>query len=121
MTTFKELDRALNEMFNLDYAYSSNYSKAYYSSKSDENQITYEIYACGATKDDVKVDIQESVLTVSIEPKSASVFSRPVKLSYMLPKDIDVDSVDAKLENGILNLCLKRVKAAKKTVSISVN
>ncbi len=121
MITIRELDKALNEMFDSVYSYSSIPNTLHYSSTNNENEIKYEVYACGATKEDVKVDIQENILTVAIEPKSKSVFSKPIKLSWRLSKDIDLDSVDAKLENGILNVRLSRVKLPKKSVSVSVN
>ncbi|KAJ3334328.1 hypothetical protein HDU76_000021 [Blyttiomyces sp. JEL0837] len=77
----------------------------------------------GINKDDVNITVKDDVLTISGERKSAyeetddkkhrhiverrfGKFSRSVRL----PKDVDVEEVNAKMENGVLELTLGKKK-----------
>jgi len=85
----------------------------------------------GLTKDDIKVDIDHGVMTVSAERKPrekkegveylASERSyRRFSRSFSLPEDVDLDKTDAKVENGVLTMTIGRKvnKKSAKTVEI---
>lgn len=82
--------------------------------------------APGLKKEDFTIDVEGNMLTISskkeerIEEKdkkftrkeySYSSFSR----SFTLPEEINMEKIDAKYENGILNISLPRTEAAKRT------
>ncbi len=80
----------------------------------------------GLTKDDVEVQVEHGVLTISGEKtqgveqgkegadyhlveRSYGRFQR----SFTLPRSVDADKVAASFENGVLNVSLPKVAAAK--------
>ena len=122
LITVKELDQAINDIFGSAYNISAaGVGQTLYASYHDENEDRYEIFAVGATKEEVKIDVQDGILAVSIEPKLKSMFVKPIKKSFRMAKDADVDSIDAKLENGLLNVRVRKLKTAKKSITVSVN
>lgn len=87
----------------------------------------------GFKKDDVEVDLNDNVLTVTgrVESKEeetkegewvrrerrCGAFQR----SFMLPDEVDQEAVDAKFEDGVLKIVLPKrepAKTAKRTVKI---
>lgn len=92
-----------------------------------ENNNSYNVSLAvpGLKKEDFKIDIDGNMLTISSEKEeqneekdekytrkeySYSSFSR----SFTLPEDVKQDAIDAKYENGILNLRLPRKEDAKR-------
>jgi HSP20 family protein len=84
----------------------------------------------GIDKKDVKVDVKDGVLTISGERKyekdvkeenvhrierSYGSFSR----SFSLPSHVDVNKVEAKLDNGVLEVRLPKTETARpKSISV---
>ena len=62
-----------------------------------------EVPVPGYTSDQIEVTLSDHVLGVSGKNDRRS-FSR----SLMIPDDVDVHTVDARVQNGMLHLCLKR-------------
>jgi HSP20 family protein len=62
----------------------------------------------GYTADQVEVTLRDGVVSVTGENERRS-FDR----SLIVPDDVDVESVDAKVQNGLLHLCLKRYPQAQ--------
>ncbi|HRO66411.1 MAG TPA: Hsp20/alpha crystallin family protein [Pseudobdellovibrionaceae bacterium] len=78
----------------------------------------------GVKKEDVKVDLTENILTVSGERKyeheskgkGARRYERAYgqfQRSFTLPTSIDVDKVEANLEDGVLRVALPKSEQAK--------
>lgn len=112
------LDRYFDKIFDIDY---SNYaSNSYYESFNDK-EVLIEVAMPGISKEDLKVSIVDSTLTVEATPKTKSKFAKAVKQSWKLSKDIDLENINANLSNGLLILTLPRVKPVKKTISIEVS
>ena len=67
----------------------------------------------GLKKSDIKIDVQNSVLTVSGErkrdEKSLGVFKR----SFTLPSTLDTQKIEARYEDGVLELYLPKAEVAK--------
>lgn len=101
-----------------------------------ENNFRIEVAAPGLKKEDIKIEIDKDLLVISYEHKeekneeekgkytkrefSYSSFKR----SFNLPEDIvDIDSIDAKYDNGVLNLTIPKRKEAQpkpvKSIQIS--
>jgi HSP20 family protein len=89
------------------------------------DHYTVSLAAPGLTKDDFNITIEGNMLTISSEKEerkeekddrltrkeySYSSFSR----SFTLPEDVKQDNIDARYENGVLNIKLLRKEEAKK-------
>lgn len=97
--------------------------------ESDDN-LTVRIDLPGLSPDDVKVEIEDNILTVSGEvgdtiekendryhyrERSYGAFQRSVRL----PNTIDTEKVDATFENGVLNIAMPKLPQAQpKQISI---
>lgn len=130
LTTYGSfIDRYFN-----DEAFSN--KSAIFSPKVDvvESEKSFEIqfYIPGVKKDEIKIDIKDDRLTVSGERKFENEnkhksfhsvesqyghFSR----SFYLPDNIDSDKIEAKYQDGILNIEIPKdeKKSTKKSISIT--
>jgi len=90
----------------------------------DEKNIYVEAEVPGVKKEDIKITLQDNILTITGEKKkeekdSKRNFFRSERAygsftrSFTLPDDINPDSVDAKFENGILNIKISRTEKKK--------
>lgn len=77
--------------------------------------------ALGAVKGDVNVSVEENKLLVTVKPSLKSAWAVEVKESFLLGKDSDVSSIDAKLDGGVLTVTIPRIVPEKRTVSVKVN
>lgn len=93
--------------------------------KENENEFEVEMAAPGMTKDDFKIELNNSVLTISSEKQnenqskegenitrrefSYQSFSR----SFTLPVIVETDKITAKYENGLLRVYIPKKEEAK--------
>lgn len=91
-----------------------------------------EVYAPGRSKEDIKINIDRKLLTISYDKANGEnkngekyitkEFSvQPFKRSFTLDDKIDADNILAKYENGILNLQLPKkveVKVSAKEIAV---
>ena len=96
-----------------------------------EDQFMVSLALPGMKKDDIKIAIEENKLVVSGERKAeerteTDKFHR-VEMSYgkfarsfRLPKNINRDAIDAKFEDGMLNLTLPKMEEEKTMQTISI-
>jgi HSP20 family protein len=93
--------------------------------KETENEFEVDMAAPGMAKDDFRIELNNSVLTISSEKQSDSKtndgknitrrefsyqsFSR----SFTLPAIVETDKISAKYENGILRLNIPKKEEAK--------
>ncbi|OGU75886.1 MAG: heat-shock protein Hsp20 [Ignavibacteria bacterium RBG_16_34_14] len=99
----------------------------------DEKNIYVEAEIPGVKKEDMKITLQDNILTITGEKKKEKEeedkknFFRSERVygsftrSFTLPEDIDPDSVDAKFDNGILNITIAKShpkKVAEKLIEI---
>jgi len=93
--------------------------------KENENEFEVEMAAPGMAKDDFKIELNNSVLTISSEKQSENEtkegknvtrrefsyqsFSR----SFTLPAIVETDRITAKYENGILRVNIPKKEEAK--------
>ncbi|SEM35987.1 HSP20 family protein [Chitinophaga rupis] len=99
-----------------------------------ENKEAYvlDILVPGWSKEDFKLNLENNVLTISAEKKAEPKAEdqkqirrefnfRSFKRSFTLDESVDADKIQAKYENGVLNLQLpKKEQAQPKTKSITV-
>lgn len=94
----------------------------------NHNHYNVSLAVPGLKKEDFNIDVNGNMLTISSEKEekkeekdekytrkeySYSSFSR----SFTLPEDVKQDAIDAKYEDGILNLRLPRREDAKRTTA----
>jgi HSP20 family protein len=85
----------------------------------------------GVNKEDIKVDLKDGLLTISGERKiknevkeedfykietSFGKFSR----SFNLPEDADIEHIEAKNENGVLEIVIPKLKKEESTKTIEI-
>lgn len=76
----------------------------------------------GLSKDDVKISLKESKLTISYEKVGDEfTFIDSFKKSYIVPEDVDEKNITGSVENGVIEIVLP--KSRKKSVErlISLN
>jgi len=97
----------------------------------DEKAIYIEAELPGAKKEDITLQVEDGVLTISAERKQETEekkknyhrvervyghFSR----SFTLGDSVDQEHIDAKYENGVLHLALPKIEPVKNTKKIDV-
>lgn len=121
--------RNFNDLFHVAYNLSDPTSSTWsgvstsatqYHQSSTETEHVIEVPLVGMNRDNVNIDVQDGVLTISATSESKSRFVRSFKNSWSLSKDSDADNVSAHLENGLLTVRVPRVKPAKKVVNVSI-
>lgn len=90
----------------------------------DENNIYVTAEIPGVKKENIKITLQDNILTIQGEKirgeekekrnifRSERVYGSFTR-SFTLPDDINPDSVDAKFENGILNITMSKAQHKK--------
>ena len=118
------LVRNFNDLINsaavFDSCRTDSVNYAAYHQQSNENEHLIEVPLVGMTRENVIVDVQDGVLTVTANTDGKSRFKRSFKQSWILSKDSDVDNVSANLENGLLSVRVPRAKPVKKVVNVNV-
>ena len=74
-----------------------------------------ELATPGVERDDLVVDVDEGRLTISFEQKTGDQkrsFQRAFKRSWALPKDVDVDNINADYANGVLAVTIPKIAPA---------
>ncbi len=90
----------------------------------NKDQFEIELAAPGYVKDDIKVKIEDEMLTISSEKKNESENSDSAcirrefsfstfKRSFTIPETIDRESISATMENGILKVVLPKKEIKK--------
>jgi HSP20 family protein len=116
---FGDLTKYLEGFKDIEYPYyKSNKSVGHVNLSSDETQYSLEVTAPGFTKEELSIDLKDNVLTVkgehttevneSDKKYSRREFSRSsFARSFTVPENASGE-IDAKLENGILFIDLKK-------------
>ncbi len=134
---FSEIKRLEDRIFNTYPTVSKNDNGGISSfvpvvnTRENENGYNIEVDLPGVKKDDITVDINNGVLTVSGERKyknevkekdyykvesSFGKFER----SFRLPEDVDVDNIKAESKDGVLEVELPKVKKDEKKKKIEI-
>lgn len=98
----------------------------------NENEIQMQIVVPGVSKEQIKLEVDNNILTISLDKShqsaidSESYLRREFEISnftrnFTLSDNIDKNSISSKLENGILNINLPKLKGSQpksKTIDI---
>lgn len=131
---FAAIDRVFDDVFR-DVAPSFNASFNPYSMRvniaEDEKNIYIEAELAGLKKEDVKISVEDNVLTIRGERKQETEekkknyhrvervfgsFSR----AFTLGENIDKENIEAKYEDGVLHLTLPKVEPVKNIKEIAL-
>lgn len=103
---FNELETSLNNSYENILSMDRNL-KVY----EEDGKVNYLVQVAGFNRDEITLELDEinNVLTVSAEQKDESdnrYLSRSFETSLNLDDNLDPDTLDAKLENGILHITI---------------
>jgi HSP20 family protein len=84
------------------------------------NQLVIDAEISGIKKEDLKITLQDNILTIEGEKKNANEANErkyfltersygKFKRSFTLPEEVDSEKVNAKFENGLLNITLEKI------------
>ena len=119
------IQRYFDDFSNFGFNFTENFYPRIDISEEKENlNVTAEIP--GVNKENIKITLQDNILTIEGEKKkevenSEKNFHRServygsFKRSFTLPSEVDSDKVDAKFENGILHIQLKKIESKTKS------
>jgi HSP20 family protein len=99
--------------------------------REDEKRFTLELAVPGMDKKDLKIDINEDLLTISSETKNESEESRDgykrkefsyssFCRSFQLPENVNKEKIEANYRDGILNVVLPKVEEEKSKITRQV-
>ena len=124
---FGELNRLVNSTFGPAYSGSRQGSglalqdRGSLESLSDDDQgLKLRLELPGYTKDEVKLSVEEGVLRIvaNTEDEERSFLSRQER-RLRISDEVDIDNIQARLENGILYVQIPhRAKAEPKTIAV---
>lgn len=88
-----------------------------------EDGYTMEVPIPGMTKNDVKIQLDENTLYIKAQVDKKQKH-RQVASNYQyvqsLPKDVDVESFQASVENGVLTIQMKKFQKTRNVREISI-
>lgn len=91
------------------------YNKNKYEIDSNENEAVIYISATGLTKEDVSVNIENSVLSIVGEPSNRGL---PIDLKFELDGSLCQEQIECSLENGELIIKIPKNKPKTKKIKI---
>ena len=97
------------------------YSKSEYYVTASDKEWTIEIPLPGMNKENLKVDIEDTLLTIQANTTIKSKAVRNFKCSWHIDEAVDVTGITAKLENGLLLVTLPRIKPTKKNIAVNIS
>jgi len=83
-------------------------------SYSDDTKLFYSVDVPGMTKHDIKITINNWILKIVGERKDEH-REMSISKSFSLSKNIDVDSVIANVDNGVLTISFEKIKPINST------
>ena len=127
-TMHDRIQRCFDDFQSFGFKYSDSFSPKIDISEGEKNiNVIAEIP--GVDKNDIKIVIQDNILTIEGEKKRKEEKEEKnycrcerthgfFKRSFTLPAEVDSDNIEAKFENGILNIDIKKLefKSAKERI-----
>jgi HSP20 family protein len=99
--------------------------------KEQENEYIVELSVPGLKKENVKINLENDILTVSFEDEKnkeekgegyyrREFYSESFERSFTIPKNIKKDDISAKMEDGILVVKIPKTKEEKRPDNIEI-
>jgi HSP20 family protein len=77
--------------------------------KENENDYSLSLPLPGFKKEDINLNIEKDILVISSEVESDD-FKRSFENRYSIPEDVDIEKINASMENGILTVVIGKYK-----------
>lgn len=107
---FGTLDELLKlSLRNLSPSAASSAPTAYH--YEDENSHRLRLDLPGFTRDEITLTLEKNTLIISAKSEQENPFDHEIEQAYTLPENIDPEGISAQLENGILDLSIKKISA----------
>lgn len=127
-TLHDRIQRYFDDFSNFGFNVSDSFSPKIDVSE-DKNNIIVSAEIPGVKKDNIKITLQDNILTIEGEKKKESEekdknFYRnersygAFKRSFTLPSTVDSEKVQAKFEDGMLNITLKKLEQKVKSEKV---
>lgn len=127
---FPSVNSMLENFFNIDYNFGESMPAVNVAENDEEFKMEYLVP--GFKKEEIKVNFENGVLTVSGEKKTENQeetarytrkeFSHSsFKRSFTLPEIADAEKMNARYENGVLQITLPKIKPEVKSNSRVIN
>jgi HSP20 family protein len=113
---FNTLDKVFDEAYlKVDNRINSNITTT-------EDGYKVQLSVPGLSKDDIKISLKESKLTISYEKVGDEfTFTNSFKKSYNVPDDVDEKNITGGVENGVIEIILPKSKKKSVERLISLN
>ena len=82
--------------------------------RENENDYTVSLALPGFKKEDINLNIEDNILIISSEVEKDD-FRQSFENRYSIPDDVDIDKIDASIEDGILTVVIGKYKELPKT------
>lgn len=88
-----------------------------------DSEYLLQLSVPGLSKDDIKISLKDSVLTISHDKTDDKTFSftNSFKRTYQVPDDVDEKNITGEVENGIIEIHLPKNKKKSMERLISLN
>lgn len=129
---FREFERRFNGYLPVDSKEAANVTSFSPAVNTREDENKYHIHADlpGVAKEDIHIDLKDNVLTLWGERKhkeevnekdyyKLESFYGKFQRSFTVPDDADIDHIEAKTENGVLNIMIPKA-APKESKKIEI-
>jgi HSP20 family protein len=122
-TVHDRIQRYFDDFPAFGFKYSDSFSPKIDISEGEKNiKVVAEIP--GVSKEDIKIVIQDNIISIEGEKKKEEVkedknYHRTersygsFKRCFTLPAEVDSDNIEAKFENGVLNIDIKKLEPRK--------
>lgn len=119
LNTRTSLAQRLDEEFSNTLENFFNFSDSKVNITEDEYKL--QIVLPGFHKEEIEINIDNGILKVKAQTSREDFYKKSIVRKYTVPKDVNMEKVGAKLENGILSLSLPITKEEKSRRSIEIN
>lgn len=97
----------------------------------NENEYVIQLSVPGFKKDDINVELNDEVLTISSKVEKENeeneknyyrkeFIKSSFERSFVVPDNVKIDKIDAKMEDGVLNVLVPKKKEEKKESKVSI-
>lgn len=110
-----------NSFFNFDYLPEHSALPSVDVKYKDDEYVVKMVLA-GIPKENIKLNVEDGCLCIDAENKECDCDGCDCKVekSFKLPENIDIENINAKYENGILNVVLPKLVKADKAKLIEI-
>ena len=82
--------------------------------KENENDYTLSLGLPGFKKEDINLNVEDGILIISSTVEKDD-FKSSFENRYSIPEDVDIEKIDASMEDGILKVVIGKYKELPKT------